>query len=392
MRILLVWDYERMDLTNPIVDSLKNAEIFFIYKYDRAEANKKYPYQIIYWNNFSNPYKIISDIRPDKIVFMEIETFHQVSLNIAALNSGINTYRLEHGIKAPFSSYSTYTAPIKKSVAKRDQAVVKRRSGFNTLLFYLRSFRWKNMLSAYKFLKFIYTRTQQGINEGLINCKFKLRITSWYIDFTPFNSRFTLERDKPPAESYIYIGNPYFDKYFNYINNVSVTEAHEGNYYLLIDSAFVEDQISNMDIDTLLQFYMKLNNYCKSKNARLKIKLHPLSYGAGYLIDDPNIEYLRDVNVIKEILNSAGCFHSHFSTLTPLAMYYKPCVLFNAYPVFNIDIIEAKLITVLDFFAFDINDIVFTDLDDNGRKVILDRYLFATDGKACERLTKILMN
>ncbi len=392
MRILLVWDYDRIDLTHPIVDSLKNAELVFLYKYDKVVLDEKYPYQIFYWNNYSNPYQIIAAAKPDKIVFMEVETFHQVALNIAALNSGIITYRLEHGIKAPFKSYSIYTAGIKKSGKSSAGTVVKGKSSLGTLLFYLSSFRLRNLSSAYKFLKFIYTRSRQGINEGLLHCKFDLRKTSRYIDFTPFNSRFTMERDSPRTESYLYIGNPYFDKYFRYINSVSATEVQEGKYYLLIDSAFVEDQMSNMDIETLLQFYAKLNNYCKSKNARLKIKLHPLSYGAGYLLNDPNIDYLKEVNVIQEILNSAGCFHSHFSTLTPLAMYYKPCILFNAYPVFNIDIIEAKLITVVDFFTFNMDDIVFADLDDRGKQVILDHYLYATDGKACERLTKILMN
>jgi hypothetical protein len=391
MRILFVWDYERADLTHPLIQSLKEAELFFLYKYERDEQDGKHAYDIYYWNDFKTPYQVLKKINPDKIVFMEIEAFHQVALNIAAINSGIKTYRLEHGVKASYQSYASL--PVPAAPANDNTKVVAKRSAsgsVETLLFYLSSFRLKNAGSLIPFFRFIYTRSKHGIREGLKRCPFDLRRPQFYVDFTAYNSRFTMERDNPLPSQYIFIGNLYFDKYFNYLKEHNTEQ--KGDYYLLIDSGFVEDNMSRMKVKTLIEFYNKLNKYCKSKNALLKIKLHPMSYNASYLPHDTNIIYLREVNVLQEMLDSKGCFHSHFSTLTPLAMYYRPCILFEAFPDFNTDIKESNLIPVLDFYNFSPEEISFAELDDNGKAIIADRYFYLTDGKAGERLTSLLIN
>jgi hypothetical protein len=389
MRILFVWHYERPDLTDPLVQALKGADLHFLYKYEREDGEQSFSHPVHYWNDFKSPYEILRKIKPDKIVFMEIETFHHVALNIAARNAGVVTYRLEHGIKAPYKSYASY--PALHPSASRKRATAQKGNSINTLLFYLRSFRLRNAASVFMLLKFIYTRSKLGTSEGLSRCRFRLRRPVWYIDFTPFNSRFTLERDRPDPGDYIYIGNPNFDKYFKYVKEKQPTAPAE-NYYLLIDSGFVEDPAFRIDAAIIIDFYRKLNLYCRQKGAKLKIKLHPLSYHAAYLPEDENIIYLRDANVIEEILGSKGCFHSHFSTLTPLAMYYSPSILFDASPAFNVDIKQLGLMTVLDFYTFQPQDMMLRSLNDEEKQLIVERYFYSTEGNACEQLAKVLFS
>jgi len=98
MKILVNWDYERADLMKQFDILKQDIEFVFIYKNSEPQGGKEFLYgqHVLYWNNFNSPYQLLSEAKPDKIIFHDIESFLQVSLNIATQNTGIQTLVLEH--------------------------------------------------------------------------------------------------------------------------------------------------------------------------------------------------------------------------------------------------------------------------------------------------------
>ncbi|MGZ4056482.1 MAG: polysialyltransferase family glycosyltransferase [Bacteroidia bacterium] len=390
-KILLNWDYTRNDLLIPFLDMKNDFEFIFIYKYDpEREEIKKFPFQIIFWNDFKDPYSLLRKIEPDKIIFHDIESFHQVALCIAAKNKKITTYVLEHGIK--FSLKNVLKGQANHAPGKQKNENVqpdKNTNQFNTLRFYLLSLKLKNILSLPEIISFIYYRKKYGILMGLYKCQFKLRTADHYINFTEFNFRYIKERDKLDPDKLIAIGNPYFDNYFSLLKESE--KKPEEPYYLLIDTAFVEDPAIAMEKEPVINYYEKLNAFCLLNSAKLKIKLHPRSYNSNYFPVHTNIEYLKDCNIISEIINARGCFIAHFSTLSPFAMCYSSTVLLNALPFYNTDLTELKIIPEYDFYSFKPEEIKFIEVSREIKEQIIEKYLYKTDGKATERLKQILL-
>lgn len=391
-KILINWDYSRKDLMQPFFEISNELEFIFIFQYNFAEdINKGFQFKIIYWNDFSSPYDIINEINPDKIVFHDIESFHQVALCIAAKNRGIPTFVLEHGIKFSLKSVlkgnEIHPPEETKTLAVFTE---KTQSQGSSLMFYLKAIRPKNILQLPQLLLFLYFRKHFGILDGLRRCTFKLRTADIYINFTKNNFQYIAERDKLKPDQLISIGNPFFDQYFRSVNPKK--EPDETPFYLYIDSPFVEDTAILMNKDRVIKCYNKLNEFCIQHHSKLKIKLHPRSYNSDYFPIHSNIEYLRDCNVIDEIVNAQGCFFAHFSTLAPLAMCYTSSVLLNALPAYNTDLTDLKIIPSYNFDHFKAEDIHFNELTPGMKEKLIQMYLYSTDGKSTERLKNILLS
>jgi len=396
MKILVNWDYERADLMKQFDILKQDIEFVFIYKNSEPQEGQEllYGQHVLYWNNFNSPYQLLSEAKPDKIIFHDIESFLQVSLNIAAQNTGIQTLVLEHGLRGDYEveialqSY-TYTSTIAKKTGTKStedpKLSVKNKS---SLQFYLNAFKFKNIASLFHFLLFPFIRKKYGLTVGLYKCPFKLREANTYINFTNHNASYILKRDRVSIKKIISIGNPCFDDIFIQLGKIIKNSA---NYYLLIDCPYCEQSVFNMKKETKAAFYIKLNTFCLSHNSTLKIKLHPQSYGAEYLPLHDNIEYLREYNIAELIANAKACFMLNLSTLSPLAMYYSKCIYFNTeINPYDKELIESEYIPAYNFYTFDPSELIFKELPSEVKKEIKKRYLYSTDGKATERLQNIL--
>lgn len=392
MKILVNWDYNRSDLMKAF--AALQEEISFVFLYKEAQVaghpDKVFNKEVIYWNHFENPYQILDQVKPDKVLFHDIESFLQVALNIAAKNRGIPTFVLEHGLRGDYEvdiALNSQTATKTPSGNKRaSNTPAKKRS---TLSFYLSAFRLKNISSVFNFFRFLFIRKKFGLTVGLYKCPFSLREADKYINFTIHNASYVMKRDHLPADKIIAIGNPAFDEIFLSIEKEADIKE---NYYLLIDAPYCEDEAFSMKIETKTSFYTKLNEFCLSKGSPLKIKLHPQSYKATYLPEHSNIEYLRETNLADLIKKAKGCFLVNLSTLSPLAMYYSSCIYFNSgINPYDKDLLESNFLPAYDFNAFLPSDLRFREVSTEEKVKIKKAYLYETDGKATERLKQILL-
>ena len=141
-------------------------------------------------------------------------------------------------------------------------------------------------------------------------------------------------------------------------------------------------------------FYTKLANYASSQSAKLKVKLHPYSYDSTFLQSHPNIEYLKDVDMVELVLKSKGTFGFN-STLTLPAIYFGKCCLFRIWEQsdYQDEIKRLKIAQVLDYHTFTAESISFDKIKKEPKfiKLFVEKYFYKADGKTTHRLKEILL-
>lgn len=391
--VLLNWAYYRDDWITPF-ERMKNEFNFKFISYANSSNKKEgFPFDQLFWNDYNSAIELIEKIKPEKIVFMSIDSGYSIALNAVAKSRGIKTIVLQHGLFHDYSFYRKMEIRNKNhGISKSDPAFVTKKS--HTIQFIVRSVS----LSPFKLfsisLYLIFARLK-GVNWTLMNLNISTFKANEYFCYTRFNGRVYIQRDQVKNEQIIEIGNPAYDSFFFKKYKVSKTSE---KYYLLIDQPFAENPFNNFGVtrDDMNRFYMKLNVFCKKNDAKLIIKLHPESYSSDFLIEDQNIQYVRKGNIEELVLNSEGSFGT-FSNLIIPAIYFKPCILFKLPELISEtqeDLINLGVVGSLDFFEFNPADILFSSLDVSKRhsKEFIQKYLYKADGKSIKRLSNSLKN
>ena len=231
-RILFNWYYHRQDLTEYLLETFADHQLYFLF-YAKEEQVPEYLHKysnvtIIFWNDFNTPYKLLKSINPDCIVFHDIESFYQVGLNIAAKNSQVLTFVLQHGLRSGYDvNYILENSSPHQKMTVSDTSL-------KTLFFFLSSLRFRNLSSAFRLIKFIVDRKAFELTRALKRNQFSLRHADYYIEFSELNTTYHKERDNIPIDKFIITGNPLFD---GYINDFKTEHANKktGDYVLLID-------------------------------------------------------------------------------------------------------------------------------------------------------------
>jgi hypothetical protein len=390
-RILANWYYVRKDLTKQFLELSNDAEIIFIDKFSKLQANSEDEFpseniKVVYWEDYNSPYELLKCTNPDLVIFYDIEAFNQIALNIAAKNLGIRTYVLQHGLRGGYE--------VEEAIQISDNSYKVRfsSSSFWSLRFLLSAIRLRNLFELYPLLKFMCDRKRFELTKALFKNKFGLRLADKYIEFSKENASYHKMRDGIDDSKFIFIGNPSYDEFFN-IKSSPVSSKEP--YALLIDNPFCEAtfvQFKRMSLEEKNGYIQGMNKICLNKNLKLFVKLHPLSYDADYLIEDKNITYLKIVDLPSTISNAEFIFIVHFATLTPLAMSLRPFYFFENPYIDHNDFIRRQNIKTYDLLNFDY-DYLSNELPTSvllGSQ--LEDYLFKTDGKAFKRLKQILLS
>ncbi len=391
-KILINWDYTRMDLLVPFLKMADEIDFVFIYFKTSAEDFNTNPgLNCLYWDKYATPYALLSDIKPDKVIFCDIESFHQVALNIACKNRSIKTFHLEHGVKDPDEISLAYNDFNKNSYLMS----TTKTPALSTFFFFIRSIKLKNVFSVFDLIRFIYFRRKYGIQLGLNKCRFALRNANYYINFTKENSLRLFERDNISDDQLILIGNPGFDAIFEKYANSKFTEKE---YYLLIDTPLADDPAINYTFESVNMFYTKLNKFCISQNAQLYIKLHPRSYlslNEKKFLEHSNIRYIMHSAELTDIIFEAKACFGFFSTLLIPVIFFKKCILFETgIQTTQRDWEQLGMVKNVDFFKFIPEDIDFSQIQESGKKTeeYVTKYLFKADANSTQRLKEVFIS
>src|SRR5688572_18848133 len=105
-RVLINWYYSRFDLTEYLLNFAEEIEIVFLFKQFKEEEpdyiTQHKNISVVYWGNYKSPYQLLKEVSPDIVVFADLESFNQIALNVAARNTGIKTFVLQHGVRGEF--------------------------------------------------------------------------------------------------------------------------------------------------------------------------------------------------------------------------------------------------------------------------------------------------
>jgi hypothetical protein len=80
------------------------------YNYRIAVHEDRYePYgRVISWDEFSDAFALLDQVKPDRVVFFFNASLTQVALKLAAQKRGITTYHLEHGFRLRYADYEKF--------------------------------------------------------------------------------------------------------------------------------------------------------------------------------------------------------------------------------------------------------------------------------------------
>lgn len=399
--ILLIWGYHRKGWVEPFEKLNDKFDFVYIYYLKKPKEEISFTHsKKIYWFDYSNPYEILFEIKPDKVVFMSIDKANTVALNIACKYSKIPTFIFQHGL---FYSFKWYLESNKKEIEKNIELGNKKWADeldnseyYKLLKFLLKSLKFYNPKDLFFLLFFFYYKKKLGKNGQLLQQKM-CALSNYlkpnkYIVFTKQNAEIFLERDYAGDKDLIEIGNPFLDVFFEEQNHEVIEE-----FFLLIDEplAYVGefDSVGFFPKEDVINFQKKLNDFALKNNTKLIVKLHPYSFDNDFYYQHSNIIYLKDADNVELIKTAKGIFGTNSTLLLP-AVYLNKCVVFKVWEnsEFDYDCEQFGVIQRLDFFNFAIDEIDFSFIKKKQsiNEKLIAKYFYKVDGKATDRLSEIL--
>ena len=392
-KILVYWDYKRQDQLVPFEKLKTDFEWQFIFFRTHKEDEVDLEFPCFYWGHYKTPYQLLSQLKPDAIIFSNLSNVYAIALNVACRNKKVKTFLLDHGIKLHYDYYLEFEANRKASNQNIDLPVHPQKqiklSKFHTLFFYLSSFKISNGMQFCKAAQLLFSVFSLKSDNAFARIKFDLRNPEHYILFSKQNFIFYHQRDGIAEERVSYIGNPSLDGYIRRLNQV-VTESKEA-YYLLLD----EGQIDGFGIsmDQKNEFINKLNQFCLKKGAKLIVKKHPFDYHLNGFHEHPNIIYYESADIDSLIVNARGCFAISTTLMLPLIVNGK-VVAFRLEKSRIQKTLSEFGVRFLDFFSFMPGDIDFDHfkLDNTQALKFEKQFLYKMDGRSLDRLKDLLQD
>ncbi|MCZ2459942.1 MAG: hypothetical protein LC128_09990 [Chitinophagales bacterium] len=391
--ILLNWDSSRADMLEPFVKLKDDFNFSVIWFKSKQKHKKTHPFPEYYFGDYKTPYRLLKELKPEVIVSFGIHSFPQIALNTAAKNKGIPTFTMHHGV------FSSNIVAITKM--RQDMGIVKKRkplSSLSSFYFYFSALRWANRKDLFSYLRFPFLLNRYGAVEALKKCVFRARLPDHYIQLSPHNSVFYKELDHLNCdEKFFFIGHPWFDNFFSLPQDYSPNLKNEPPYWLLIDFPNIETNIGfkKIGFGRKKNFYIRLSAFAKKNGCRLKIKLHPSGFDSPYNYKDENIDLIKETDIVSLIQKADKCLGFYSTLLFPIVYLKKHCIVFDL----GIDIanqqelVDLGVVTKLDLDSFTEEQLfppVNTKKYEKASAEFIRRYLYYTDGKATERLKKIL--
>ena len=387
-RVLLCWGYHRQAWVEPFERLADRFEFTFLSELNpSAEQSRRTSLPVVYWDDFRSAAELLDALAPRKIVMMSVASGRAIALNLAAQSRGIPTYVLQHGL---FQSFASYKALLASLQATGDAAGAPAGGGGRkTLAYLLRSMAPTQITQLPAIAAYFAVSRARTQLEARRWVRGAFRRPSGFICYTHLGTRIYRELHRAKDADFELIGIPEFDAFFDGEASVE-TEP----YALLIDTPLAENRYGQRLVtkDEMVRFYESLNAHCERLGLRLKVKLHPASHGQSWQPRLPNIDWYEDADIVSLVRRATHCYSFHSNLMIPV-VYSRPTCLLRLIPSPEIDhMVELGVAVAADFHGFRPEAVDFGRVRHRGagfERFIRD-YLFATDGRSCDRLGAIL--
>lgn len=358
---LVIWPATRFDWIRMFVELKDDLEFTFIPSTFPSDPNFAKEFCCRYWSEFNSAEEVLNETQPDGLIFMSIESGLSMTLNHVAQKRGLVTYILQHGIYTNYRDYrgreKVWSKKSKNEVTRHNHSI----QSFSTLKFILNTLKGWGCFWIFPISLYIMLQKRIGPYWASKHLPLKIKRATLYLCYSNFNAIIHKETDRIRDSQILYIGSPELSKYLR-----REKDLLKEPFYLHIDQALAENSFGEETVSPkgMIKFYLKLNDYCLSKNSKLYIKLHPESYHTKWLPDHENIHYLKHVDNFNWYIQSAiGCF-GFYSTMIIPAVYWRPTILFEIdYSYLQESVNRIGVTQVLDFWNFNPTEFNFQELN-----------------------------
>ncbi|NEM98260.1 polysialyltransferase family glycosyltransferase [Pontibacter burrus] len=408
-RLLILCDHNRADFLLPYKRLKEEAELFFLeFASERSITNYSYKEygEAIFWSEYKDAFALLEQVRPKKVIFLWIDSYQQVALNLACKLKGIKTYIIEHGIRdwrANIELEKYFFNPAKSSLSSRVKELsLELIPRFKTRLFLLKTLKnlpepEKSFLSNY--IKLRRRSTFHTVKQKVLS---ELRLPSAYISYSPkvFSVHQHFDNLRPDFSVH-YIGVPMYDELANHIHNVE--PVSKSNNILLVDQGLANRNLLGWNKNSYKQFLKNLSNYCQSAGFTLSIKFHPSDTNAIRNYDLGNLPAnVIDDAQLAQILPHTPVIIGFFSTLLlPLAaLPHTTLITLENHPIGKLDVSKSFVDAGVAHPVYSLDELpaVLGNIEQlhqqqlPNKKKFEEEWLYKFDGKAGERLRDILLN
>jgi hypothetical protein len=403
-KILFIGDYCRTDYLRMLDKSRDAMGFWFLYFASQdEEQNKNYlEYgKAIYWSDYKSAQELLKAISPHKVVFLYLDTYHAVVLNITCKAAGIFTYHLEHGMRADYAiayddaiSPKLFTKPSGK-ISNLSKLLYRLGDLVKAKLFLknsIRQFSGEDAAFAEEYVKVRGKYSYLKTFELLPSLK---RIANCYISFSPKVYQVHQVHDHLSATQKVhFIGVPYFDA----LATAKYTTPQRA--ILFIDQPLAEKGLLQWTPEYKCTFVAEFASITSCCNYKLYVKLHP-AQNIGLWKQAPNVEFIDD-NQLLEIYGSIPLVIGFYSTyLMPLAtLEHTTLITLENHPAGKLDVSKPFIDAGVAHPIYNLKELsgALENVDQLHRQQLPHKnkfekeWLFKFDGKAGERLRDILLD
>ncbi|WP_242927775.1 alpha-2,8-polysialyltransferase family protein [Pontibacter vulgaris] len=405
--LLIVGEFNRKDYIDLFKASQHYFNFYFLEYISPKEVKSNYYQnygQAIFWGDFKSANDLLHITRPDKVIFLCIESYNHVALNLACKNANIPTYLLEHGLRADYilGFDPKISPPLHQTTAKKlryyglvFQTILAR---IKNRLFLLNTIKVLPPADAAFVKQFVKVRKHYNCLETFRRIKSDKRLADIYISFTPQIFKVHQAHNSlPPDQRVIHIGVPYFDHLIN-IKPKAIEKA-----ILLIDQPLAEHGLLKWDQKYKETFIAQFTTICKSHHFKLYIKPHPKQDESLWLKAQQNsLCELIDDDKLTKLAPSIPVITGFYSTyLMPFAAFnYTTLLTLENHPAGRLDVSKSFTDAGVAYPVYDLEELhnLLPNIEQlhaqqltNKAKFTKD-WMYKFDGKSGERLRDILLN
>jgi hypothetical protein len=400
-KILFIGDYCRTDYLSMLDMANEACDFWFLYfTSPDEEQNKSYLNygHAIYWSDYRSAQDLLEALSPNKVVFLYIDTYHAVVLNMACKNVGIPTYHLEHGMRADYgiASAITLNSEMGQSLFTRLRNILY---GFGdrikARLFLKNTIQNFSEEDAAFARKYITIRSKYNYLETFKLLPSPKRIADCYISFSPNIYKVHQQYDHlNPGQKVHFIGVPYFDKL------ASLQSSAPERAILFIDQPFAEKGLLQWTQAFKRTFTSELTNIIAAHNYKLYVKPHPKQDISIW----QNIAYAEIIDNarLQEIGGNIPVVIGFYSTyLMPFAAFeHTTLITLENHPIGKLDVSKSWIdagvahpVYSLEELAWALANVELLHQKQLPNKKLFEQdWLYKFDGKAGERLRTILLS
>ena len=396
--ILLCWGYNRpgwIKYFEQLNDDFEFIYLFYMYP-DEEKAvytsNKR-----IYYTQYNSPLTLLRKNKISKIIFMGMDGWQNIGINIAAKRLGIPAYYMMHG--AATISFDDYSSIVyQKRNLFKEIFTRKIYLWIFNLRFLLNALGFKYLKHFPRLLKLQVQKTFGHPAVALRKNKLWLRNPEKYIVYSNEDKAYYIEQDGCSQKDFLVLGNPEITSFIEYAAAHGVKEE---NYILYIETPLSKLENIGFDVNILSReehnkLLEGINKYAKRHGLKLYVKRHPYTFDSPDYYTNENVVYFKQTEIEPLILNAKAIIAYNSSLVVP-AIYFKNCCLVR---IKELDLFQSKLAElgvcyIVDYeqFISENYKIRFLDENDPVRKdEFIEKFIAPNDdGRGVHRLKQILM-